>query len=642
MVNAMHRPRAARGLLLTFAPALGLAACGGPGGLDETRHPTGSSALATSQGYSALYVANAAEGSVSRVLLSEGTVGELPLAGEPTRVARAGDHVFVTLRTERKLAVLVDDGRRLTVETTVPVGAEPVGVVADERGERVYVASSLSNRVDELDAATLSVTRTWAVGDEPRWLALHPDGTLYVASAWNGTLSWIDLDSGDVQQTSLPSRKISVFETGEEKGMSARITGDLTVSPDGQYLLVPALYLDNHNPISSPDGDGSGGVVQSSSGGYSSDRFNPVVAVIPISGSGKPKISDGELVHLATFAFDRAVVGYPASVTVDPTSKVAAATIEGGAGVVTFPLEYDEGGGLFDNLFDDVSFSSFAFRPITVITSADGPRAMTFTTDDDAFVYSFLDRAVEHLDLAPARPEADVGRAGFRALSTDTRRTVAQAALPEAVMEGRRLFYTTQDSRMSLDGSGVSCATCHFDGRTDGLTWTFDTGIRQTPSLAGRVSETEPVRWEGDRATVEEDALFTSQGLMGGSGIQDEDLGRVAAFIDWVRDVDSPNKGASMDAVLRGEALFNRADVGCANCHSGPRFTDNTSYSMFGLAAVQTRSLTGVAGSPPYLHDGSAPTLRALLERVRSGEMGNTSVLSDAELDDLEAYLLSL
>ncbi|MCA9555374.1 MAG: hypothetical protein KC933_35405 [Myxococcales bacterium] len=613
--------------------------------MEETRHPTGSSALATSQGYSALYVANAAEGSVSRVLLSEGTVGELPLAGEPTRVARAGDRVFVTLRTERKLAVLADDGRRLTVETTVPVGAEPVGVVADERGEHVYVASSLSNRVDELDAATLSVTRTWAVGDEPRWLALHPDGTLYVGSAWNGTLSWIDLESGEVHQTSLPSRKITVFETGEEKSMSARITGDMTVSPNGQYLLVPSLYLDNHNPISSPDEDGSGRIVESSSGGYSSDRFNPVVAIIPISGSGKPKISDGELVNLTTFVIDRPVAGYPASVTVDPTSTVVSATIEGASAVVSFRLEFDEGGGLFDNLFDDVAFNNFSFRPTTVHPTADGTRAMAFTTDDDAFVYSFLDRTVEHLNVAQVRTERDTERGPiefFGKLSTDGLRTVAQATLPEAVEEGRRLFYTTQDSRMSLDGSGVSCATCHFDGRTDGLTWTFDTGIRQTPSLAGRVSETEPVRWEGDRATVEEDALFTSQGLMGGRGIQDEDLGRVAAFIDWVRDVDSPNKGASMDAVRRGEALFERADVGCASCHHGPRFTNNTNYSMFGLSAVQTRSLTGVAGSPPYLHDGSAPTLRALLERVRSGEMGNTSALSDAELDDLEAYLLSL
>ena len=63
---------------------------------------------------------------------------------------------------------------------------------------------------------------------------------------------------------------------------------------------------------------------------------------------------------------------------------------------------------------------------------------------------------------------------------------------------------------------------------------------------------------------------------------------------------------------------------------------------MFELDAVQTRSLVGIAGSPPYFHDGSAATLRDVLQRVRDGSMGFTGTLSDAEVDDLELYLKSL
>ena len=70
-------------------------------------------------------------------------------------------------------------------------------------------------------------------------------------------------------------------------------------------------------------------------------------------------------------------------------------------------------------------------------------------------------------------------------------------------------------------------------------------------------------------------------------------------------------------------------------------FTDNNSYAIKGQL-VNTPPLQGIAGTGPYLSDGSAPTLRSVLEWARSGEMGNTSSLTDAEMDDLEAYLSTL
>jgi mono/diheme cytochrome c family protein len=127
--------------------------------------------------------------------------------------------------------------------------------------------------------------------------------------------------------------------------------------------------------------------------------------------------------------------------------------------------------------------------------------------------------------------------------------------------------------------------------------------------------------------------------------------------------------------VARGRAIFERADVGCAACHAGPRFTDsgqgNSALALDGevrlhdvgtcvtegawpdtaLADVaghprtacdlDTPSLTGIASSPPYLHDGSAPTLRDVLERTR-GHMGDISSLSPADEAALIEYLRSL
>lgn len=638
-ITSRHLP-----LACAAAFALGAAACGSPQPLQDSRHPTGSQALATSSDFSALYVANTHEGSVAR-LGPNGDYDELDLPGDPTRIARAGGRVFVTLRTARAIAVLRDDGGRLKLERTVDVGAEPLGIVASEDQTSIYVASSLSNRVDEIDVTTLQVNRSWSVPDEPRWLALHPGGTLYVGSAWNGTLSYIHVDSDKVHSTELPERKTFGFETGDDVRLHARITGDMGVSPDGRFLVVPGMYVDNQNPI---DPNGGRGAPGAGGGGYGSERFNPVVAVVPVSGSGKPRVGDARLVLVSTFSRE-AVTGYPSSATVDPESSFVVATIEGAGAAVAFPLEFEEpSGGIFDNFGDDDDFSdSFDFRGAQPIETAAGPRAVAFSGASEAFVYSFLDRRVERFDASQVRtqvvPVFEGGRVPvFSNLVATNARETTPRTLPVEIEAGRQLFYSTRDSRMSQPGSGVSCALCHFEGRTDGITWNFTTGARQTPSLAGQVSLTEPVRWEGDRATVEDDARFTSQSLMGGDGIANEDLTAIAAFIDWTPDVDSPLKGIQDAAVIRGKALFERSDVGCANCHNGARYTDNTSYSMFGMPEVQTRSLVGVAGSPPYLHDGSSPTLRHLLERVRNGEMGNTSALSDDDLDDLQAYLRSL
>jgi cytochrome c peroxidase len=88
--------------------------------------------------------------------------------------------------------------------------------------------------------------------------------------------------------------------------------------------------------------------------------------------------------------------------------------------------------------------------------------------------------------------------------------------------------------------------------------------------------------------------------------------------------------------------VFERADVACATCHTGERFTDNASYAMYGLEGVNTPTLVGIAGTGPYLHNGSAATIEDVLEMSRGGEMGDTSMLSQDEMADLAAYVKSL
>ena len=128
---------------------------------------------------------------------------------------------------------------------------------------------------------------------------------------------------------------------------------------------------------------------------------------------------------------------------------------------------------------------------------------------------------------------------------------------------------------------------------------------------------------------------------MGGTGIDDQMASQLAAFVDHSREVDVKHKGERNDLVARGEALFTRADVGCATCHAGEEKTDHQLHPMLGLM-VDTPTLVGIDATAPYFHDGSAPSLRVLLERSRDGSMGNTADLSEGDMDALEAYLQSL
>jgi cytochrome c peroxidase len=59
--------------------------------------------------------------------------------------------------------------------------------------------------------------------------------------------------------------------------------------------------------------------------------------------------------------------------------------------------------------------------------------------------------------------------------------------------------------------------------------------------------------------------------------------------------------------------------------------------------AYDTPSLRDTYRTPPYLHDGRAPTLRSLFtEHNPSDRHGHTSGLTGGQLDDLVAYLRTL
>jgi cytochrome c peroxidase len=117
--------------------------------------------------------------------------------------------------------------------------------------------------------------------------------------------------------------------------------------------------------------------------------------------------------------------------------------------------------------------------------------------------------------------------------------------------------------------------------------------------------------------------------------------------------VTSPHRnedGTLTEAAQRGEKLFQSEQVGCAQCHPGPLFTNLNSFEVGtatttdrGSASFDTPTLAEGWRSPPFLHDGSATTLKEVLTKANPKDQhGVTSKLSPDQINDLAAYLESL
>ena len=168
---------------------------------------------------------------------------------------------------------------------------------------------------------------------------------------------------------------------------------------------------------------------------------------------------------------------------------------------------------------------------------------------------------------------------------------------------------------------------------------------------------------------------YVGVGQMGGKGnFRDDRIGlnitqtpdlvtpQLAALFEYqisLRTPKPPKGSFDSEAAERGKDLF-RNQAGCATCHKGPTFTDvltgpdSTVPFLHDPAEVgqspayaertatrryRTTPLRGLQQHPPYFHDGSAPTLLAVVEHYNALFGLN---LTPAQKADLVEYLKSL
>jgi mono/diheme cytochrome c family protein len=194
-------------------------------------------------------------------------------------------------------------------------------------------------------------------------------------------------------------------------------------------------------------------------------------------------------------------------------------------------------------------------------------------------------------------------------------------------------------------GGGIACASCHPEGGEDGRTWRFaDTGERRTQPLHVGLRDTAPFHWAGDLPGLGDLMNEVFVGRMGGVR---ESAPRVSALSEWLFSIKPPAsiRDTGDEAAVRGQELFRSTDVGCATCHSGAKLTNNESMVIDSIASskLQVPSLVAIGYRAPFMHNGCAATLADRFNPACGGNAhGNTAALSEAQRNDLVAYLESL
>jgi mono/diheme cytochrome c family protein len=513
--------------------------------------------------------------------------------------------------------------REVRARVRLPSGAEPGRVIEDQDGN-IHVALRRAGQVAKINPWTGAILATRDVCAAPRGLAY--DGTndhLYVACA-GGELVTLLARSETIHSSWYIDTDLRDIAIVGSQLLISRFRSAELLAVDAQGSLLGRSAPRKVTSVFNCDDDG-----------------NPITAS-PSTAWRMARLPDGRVAMLHQRGQDNRVStkrgGYGRGVC-DGTGIVAVGltlfdgTISGpGPGPGPGPGVTVTSTALAVDLAvrrDGAQLALISPRPTAVVS---GPLVELFQADGLSGTDGWTSGQCLPLERWKAQPRSPAllyGLPGTTVISLDGAEDKSDV--------GHEIFHTP------TVGS-ITCASCHAEAGEDGRVWTFDdTGPRRTPSLRGGLLATAPFHWDGDLSSMGDlmNEVFT--GRMEGLQLNDS---QVAAVASWLDSQPEPPRPTPPDraAVARGKALFLDSQVGCASCHSGPHFTNNTTVNVGTGKAFQVPSLLGLAARAPYLHSGCAASLIGRFDPACGGgdQHGHTSQLTTAQLGDLVAYLETL
>lgn len=558
--------------------------------------------------------------------------GSIPVPARPTGLALGADgrQLYVTCAAPASSLAVIDVAQG-KVRQRVPAGHTAMAPVLSPDGKTVYVCNRFNNDVAVIDVGSGRETVRIPVEREPVAAALTPNGKLLVVA---NHLHGGRADAGVV------AARVTLIDTAARRLVKhlqlpngSGLLNDVRISPDGRYACVTHVLARFHLPTT-----------QVERGWMNSNAFtlvdlqalsllNTVLLDNAESGAANPWAcgwsADGKtlfVTHAGTH--ELSVIDFPglvarlARLPDGPENRLSA--------------DYTAGSRIKADVPDDLAFLTGLRERIPL--NGRGPRAAV-AKGARVYVASFFSDTIEIVD--PARRAGSLVRQAR--LSADQPMTVNR--------QGESFF---NDATLCFQG-WQSCASCHSDdARVDGLNWDLlNDGLGNPKNSKSLLlsHRTPPAMSLGVRDTAEVAVRAGIRGIL--LTVQPESVPN--AMDEWLKSltpVPSPRLVSNtLSAQARaGEKLFHSPQTGCASCHPPGLYTDLQHYDVGTQSqnakageAYDTPSLVEVWRTAPYLHDGSAATLRqVLVERNPADRHGRTSQLSPEEIDALAAYLSSL
>ena len=534
----------------------------------------------------------------------------IPVSGEPTGLAVSGSRLYVTCDLPSGRVCVIDPGSGRTIKEFATDSGACAPVLAPG-GKKLFVCNRFANEVAAVDPITGKLSVKIPVKREPIAAAITPDGKwLVVANHLIDGPADAEVVSASVSIIDAAANKVSA--TVKLPNGSTSLKG-VCISPDGKYAYVSHILGRYSLPTT-----------QLERGWMNTNALS----IVDVPG--------GKLVNTVLLDDIDAGAANPWAVACSADGKYLCVTHSG-----THELSVIDAGAMMDKLAkenpedapNDLAFMSGIRQRVHL--DGNGPRAVA-VIGDTAYTAEYFTDSMSVVDLKDAAVRSSIAL-GPKLPLTERRK-------------GEMLY---ADATMCFQG-WQSCASCHPDARTDGLNWDLlNDGIGNPKNSKSMLlsHRTPPVMSLAIRDKAET-AVRAGIRFILFAVRPESDAQAIDTYLKSLTPFPSPVlvNGQLSPAALRGKKIFLNPKVGCASCHPAGLYTNLKSYDVGTHGKYDredykfdTPTLVEVWRTAPYLHDGSAATIRDVLTTHNKGDKhGHTSHLSAKQIDDLAAYVKSL
>lgn len=578
-----------------------------------------------------VYIGFATDRAVALVDRDGAVTRRIPMRGGPSGLALSPDGTLLAVTcAEAQSTVALVDTSRGTIVAELPAGHSATAPIFSRDGHTLYVCNRFNDDVAVFDLKTRRQVARIAVEREPTAATLSSDGRrLYVANHLHNTAADNETVAAGVSVIDTAQRRVEqTLRLPEGSGLLLGIA----TSPDGRHVAVTHNLARFQVPTTQVERGWMHTAAVTLIDAATLAIINTVLLDDVERGAANPwaiRWSPDGAQLLVTHAGTRelSVVDFPK--LLEKLNRLPACLPAGQA------PDFTSASNVKSDVPNDLAFLVGLRRRI--LLQGIGPRSLA-VSGKMAWVPGYFSDSVDVVDLGtPASKPRSI--------------PLGPPIAPTKIRRGEIAF---NDATLCFQ-HWQSCASCHsYDARVDALNWDLlNDGIGTPKNVKSLLlaHRTPPAMSLGVRRNAEAAVRAGLRHIL--FAVPSSDLADpLDEYLSSLLPAPSPHleRGKLSASAQRGKKIFENAKVGCATCHPSQLGTDLKAYDVGTHARLErpglkydTPTLIEVWRTAPYLHDGSARTIREVLTtRNRADLHGATSHLTDPQLDDLTRYVLSL